>query len=141
MRALGLDLGAVRLGVALSDSRGAPASPCGAIVRSGELVRDHAAIAEAETGAEAVVVGLPLSMDGRMGPAARAAMAEVASLRAGLAVPVEVCDERLSTVSASRAMTAAGRSPRRQPAVIDSAAAAVVLQAWLDRRCTRGVTA
>jgi putative Holliday junction resolvase len=128
-----LDLGSVRIGVALSDSRGTFASPCTTIVRSGDLVRDIAALV-AETGAEVVVVGLPLSMNGRMGPAARAVMSEVASLRAGVSVPVELCDERLSTVSAARGMRVAGRSSRHQRAAIDSAAAAVLLQAWLDRR-------
>lgn len=167
MRALGLDLGAARIGVALSDSAQTLASPHGAIVRSpvrvgpagsvrsvgsirsvgsaqdslavaaaGPMSADHAAIAElvASTRAGVVVVGLPLSMDGRVGPAARAVLAEVEVLRAQLCVPVEVADERLSTVSASRAMSSAGRSTRRQRSVIDSAAAAVILQAWLDRR-------
>ncbi len=140
MKALGLDLGSVRIGVALSDSRGTLASPYTTIVRSGNLVRDQAAIAAlvAETGAEVLVVGLPLSMDGRMGPAARAAMSEAASLRAALGVPVEVCDERLSTVSAARGMQVAGRRSRHQRVVIDSAAAAVLLQAWLDRRLFSG---
>lgn len=138
MRALGLDMGAARIGVALSDSAGTLASPQGAIVRSARPAADHAAIAEmvASTGAGVVVVGLPLSMDGSLGPAARAVLAEVEVLRAALTVPVELADERLSTVSASRAMSAAGRSTRRQRSVIDSAAAAVILQAWLDRRRT-----
>lgn len=143
MRALGLDLGARRIGVALSDSRGTLASPRGAILRSDDPGRDRAAVAElvAETRAEVVVVGMPLSLDGSAGPAARAASAEAEALATILAVPVETVDERLSTVSASRAMTAAGRPVRRQRSLIDSAAAAIFLQSWLDRRCASGRSA
>lgn len=134
-----MDLGSARIGVALSDSGETLASPQEAIVRSagsGGPAADRCAIADlvSATGAGVVVVGLPLSLDGRLGTAARSAATEVEALRAALPVPVEVADERFSTVSASRAMSAAGRSVRRQRAVIDSAAAAVVLQAWLDRR-------
>lgn len=93
-----------------------------------------------ETGARVVVVGLPLSMDGRRGPAAKAAEAEAASLRGRLEIPVELWDERMSTLSAARAMRSAGRSSRRQSAVIDSAAAAVLLQAWLDAHSGGGAS-
>jgi putative Holliday junction resolvase len=143
VRALGLDLGARRIGVALSDSRGTLASPRGAILRSKDPARDRAAVAAmvAETCAEVVVVGLPLSLDGSAGPAARWAFAEVEALAAVLAVPVQTIDERLSTVSASRAMTAAGRPVRRQRGRIDSAAAAILLQSWLDGHCASGRTA
>ncbi|MGH9131194.1 MAG: Holliday junction resolvase RuvX [Acidimicrobiales bacterium] len=143
MRALGLDLGAARIGVALSDSGGSMAMARDAILRStgpADRLVDRQAIAElvSSTGAGVVVVGLPLSLDGRMGPAARAVAAEVDALRAALAVPVEVADERFSTVTARRALSAAGRPARRQRGVIDSAAAAVILQSWLDCRRRAG---
>lgn len=142
MRALGLDLGSVRIGVALSDSRGTLASPYGTIVRTAEPAgaQDAIAVMAEETGARVVVVGLPLSMDGRRGPAAKAAEAEAASLRGRLEIPVELWDERMSTLSAARAMRSAGRSSRRQSAVIDSAAAAVLLQAWLDAHSGGGAS-
>jgi putative Holliday junction resolvase len=145
VKAVGLDLGERRIGVAVSDRAGALAMPVGMFERSGDQGRDHADLAcrVAELGAEVVVVGLPLSLDGTRGPAALAAEEEAALLRALLPVPVELQDERLSTVTASRALRRAGRAARRQRPVVDQAAAAVMLQAWLDRRrgdgCRHGV--
>ena len=81
-----------------------------------------------------VVVGLPLSLDGRLGPAARAAQAEIDLLAAVLAVPVESFDERLTTVTADRALMEAGMRAEARRRVVDKVAAAVMLQAWLDRR-------
>jgi putative holliday junction resolvase len=79
-----------------------------------------------------VVVGLPLSLSGAAGPAARAAAEEADALAVVVGVPVETFDERLTTVSAERALRAGGtRAPSRRK-VIDKAAAAVMLQAWLD---------
>jgi putative Holliday junction resolvase len=88
----------------------------------------------AEYGAVGVVVGLPLSLSGAYGPAALRALEEVDVLRGSLDVPVEVIDERFSTVSAQVALRAGGRPARRQREVVDQTAAAVVLQVWLDRR-------
>jgi putative Holliday junction resolvase len=87
-----------------------------------------------ETGANLVVVGMPLSLSGATGPAARAVEAEVAELRLALSVPVECCDERFSTVIARRALVAGGRRPAARRAVVDKMAAAAILQTWLDRR-------
>lgn len=134
-RVLGLDLGDRRIGVALSDSRRTLASPRGFLERHGDRRAEHAEVAAVveEEGATLVVVGMPVSLDGRKGPAARRVEGEVEELRSTLGVPVETQDERLSTVTASRAMSGAGRPARRQRHVIDGAAAAVLLQAWLDR--------
>jgi putative Holliday junction resolvase len=88
----------------------------------------------AETGAAMVVVGLPLSLSGGAGPAARAVMAEVTEMREVLDVPVECCDERYSTVIAGRALAAGGRRPAARRAVVDKVAAAAILQTWLDRQ-------
>jgi putative holliday junction resolvase len=133
-RALGLDLGERRIGVALCDSAGTLATPYEVLQRTGDHARDHRRIAELvdEAGAVAVVVGMPLSLDGSVGPAARAVEAEVAELREHLLVPVEVWDERLSTVEATRRLRNAGVSGRKRRHVIDQVAATVILQSWLD---------
>ena len=81
-----------------------------------------------------VVVGLPLSLSGDEGPAARAARTEAKTLATLVEVPIETFDERLTTVTAERALTEAGvRGPARRQ-VVDKVAAAVILQAFLDRR-------
>jgi len=142
-RAVGVDLGARRIGVAVSDSAGTLATPRGTIVRSGDPERDRRALAALAREEEAVVVvvGHPLSLDGTRGPAAVAAEAEAAALE-GLLGPheirVELFDERLTTVSAHQALTAGGTRGRDQRALVDQTAAAVMLMAWLDgRRATR----
>ena len=96
---------------------------------------DHAAVAGlvAELGAERVVVGLPLSVDGSMGPAARAAATEAEALGDFLGVPVETYDERLTTVTADRSLSSLGLPGQARRRVVDKVAAAVMLQAWLDR--------
>ncbi|HUY23639.1 MAG TPA: Holliday junction resolvase RuvX [Acidimicrobiales bacterium] len=134
---VGVDLGQRRVGVAVSDGRGTLASPWCTIERRGDAQTVWEALAGVVDEVEAglVVVGLPLSLDGRVGPAARAAQAEAASLAEALAsrgVPVETFDERLTTVSAARSLAAAGHRGPRQRAKIDQAAATVMLQAWLD---------
>jgi len=85
--------------------------------------------------ATALVVGLPLSLSGDPGPAAKAALAEAAALRAllePLGIGVETVDERFTTVEAERSLRAAGRTGKAARKVIDTAAAMVMLQAWLD---------
>jgi len=134
---MGVDLGARRIGVAVSDSRGTLASPTCTLDRSGDADADRAALGAlaAQLGARRVVVGMPLSLDGRRGPAARAARAEADALARVLSpegISVETFDERLTTVSAERALAAAGRRGPGRRRVIDQAAAAVMLQAWLD---------
>ncbi len=136
-RVAALDLGSKRIGVAFSDSGRSLASPWGTIERSGDEVRDRGAVVDAmrEVEASTVVVGLPLSLTGEVGPAARAALVEAAALRAllePLGVSVETADERLTTVEAERSLRAAGRTGKAARRVVDSAAAMVLLQAWLD---------
>jgi putative holliday junction resolvase len=133
-RALGLDIGTRRIGVALSDSAGTLATPYEVVTRSGDRERDHrriAALAD-EAGADIVVVGLPLSLDGSVGPAARTVLDEVDELRARLGLPVVVWDERLSTVEAERSLRAVGVKGKARRRVVDQVAATVILQAWLD---------
>lgn len=139
MRAIGLDLGSVRIGVAVSDSEGSLAVPSTTLTRARSWTEDHRRIAElvAQNAAEVVVVGLPLSMDGSTGPAARRTRKELEHLKRSLAVPVETYDERLSTVAANRSLQAAGLDAARSREHVDEVAAAVILQAWLDHRRAR----
>jgi len=139
VRVLALDLGSKRIGVAVSDRSGTIATPLTVVTRSGRREDDHRRIAAmvAEEGAERVIVGLPLSLDGSLGPAAKAAVAEAEALAEVLAVPVESFDERLTTVTADRALMEARMRGEARRRVVDKVAAAVMLQAWLDRRAIR----
>ncbi len=131
-RVLGLDLGDVRIGVAISDPDRRVAVPVGT-VRTGApqdlkaiaaLVRDHEITL--------VVVGHPLSLSGRVGPKARHVEELAGALRSVLHVPVVLQDERLSTVEAERNLRAAGIRGRDRRRAVDRSAATVILQAWLD---------
>lgn len=134
MRALGLDLGERRVGVAVCDSAGTVATPVETLVRSGDAQRDLKAIAEqvGEWQAEIVVVGMPLSLDGTEGPAAAAARAEIDRLEKHLQVPVVSYDERLTTVIAERSLMEQQMKVPERRGVVDQVAAAVMLQSWLD---------
>ena len=140
MRVVALDLGTRRIGVAVCDAGGLMATPYSTIERSGDVGvdRERVAAVVAEVEAELVLVGLPLSMDGTVGPAAAAALDEVAALRAVLDVPVESHDERLTSVTANRSLAAGGvrgrrrRSAARRSGAVDQMAATVMLQSWLD---------
>lgn len=134
MRAIGVDLGSKRIGVAVS--AGTLATPYEVLARSGDRRVDHRRIDElvAETEAEVVVVGLPLSLDGSVGGAAQRALDEIEQLTDVVGVPVEIWDERLSTVTAERSLMEQDmRAPARRR-VVDKVAAAVILQSWLDAR-------
>ena len=139
LRALALDLGSKRIGVALSDASGLIANPFTVIQRSGRVADDHRRIAQLvrEEEVDIVVVGLPLSLDGTHGPAARAAVAEAAALATVLDVPVETHDERLSTVAADSVLKQANLRADRRRKVVDKVAATVILQGWLDARRAR----
>lgn len=138
MRALGLDLGSRRIGVAVSDGDRRLATPVATVPRAKSLELDQRAIGElvAEWEAGVVVVGLPLSLDGSIGPAAQRVLDEVAELARVLDVPVETVDERFTTVTADQQLRSSGVKGRNRTRVIDQAAAAVLLQAWLDRQET-----
>ena len=133
-RALALDLGTRRIGVAVSDSGGTVATPYDTVERSGDRATDHRRVAALvdEIGAATVVVGLPRSLDGTIGPAARAILEEVDELRAALAVAVVTWDERLTTVEAQRSMRAMGVRKSKRRLVVDRLAATVILQSWLE---------
>jgi putative holliday junction resolvase len=135
-RALGVDLGSKRIGLAVSDRSGTIASPLSVLARSKSRRHDLSEIARIarDEEVEVIVVGLPLSMNGQHGAAATAAVREAERLATVVDVPVEMHDERLTTVSADRSMIEADmRAPERRR-VVDKVAAAIMLQAWLDSR-------
>ena len=139
MRIVALDLGTKRIGVAVSDLSGTIATPRTVILRSGSKTRDHQVIKALieEEEAEFLIVGLPLNMNGSYGPAAKGAVAEAAELASVVGVPVETFDERLTTVSADRALMEANISATNRRKLVDKVAAAVMLQAWLDGKAAR----
>ena len=142
-RALGVDLGSVRIGLALSDPTRTVASPLDVLTRERDRDADHRAIVAVarDNGVTTIVVGLPRSLSGRLGPAARAAEAEIAQLRAVVDPEVDVVahDERLTTVTAERALDEARVDRRTRTAVVDKVAAAVMLQSWLESRAATQV--
>lgn len=140
-RVLGVDLGTRRIGLALTDPLGVTAAPHAVLVRAASKRDDHDAIVRAarEADADRIVVGLPRSLDGRLGPSGRRVLSEVGELRrraGGLAV--EVHDERFSTVTAEAALVEGGVRRRERRGRVDAVAAAVILQSWLDARRTGG---
>lgn len=140
MRALGIDPGSKRIGLAICDDDGLVAVALDTIegVRKlSDRVRRIARLAERE-GVGAFVVGLPLHMDGTQGASARAARALGDRLAARTGLPVHYEDERLTSVEARAAMSDAGASTARQDEVVDRVAATIILQAWLDRRARGG---
>jgi putative holliday junction resolvase len=136
-RALGLDLGSVRIGVATSDPGRVIASPYDVITRGKNHIVDHAAIAAvvADTDADVVVVGLPKNMQGKETAAAQLVRAEAEELRTALDVPIVFWDERLSTVTAQRSLIEGGVRRKQRKGSVDKVAAAVILQSWLDAGC------
>ncbi|MBT8224270.1 MAG: Holliday junction resolvase RuvX [Dactylosporangium sp.] len=139
---LGVDVGTVRVGVAISDPDGILATPLVTLARqaapqgdgpSGDLkelvrlARDHEAVE--------IVVGLPVTLSGQDGPAAAAARRYADALATWVdPVPVRLADERMSTVVAARRLSERGVRGRRQRAVVDQAAAVEILQGWLEAR-------
>jgi len=134
-RVLGLDLGDVRIGVAVSDDGRRLAVPLGT-VQVGRPPGELRAIAAlvAEHGVTLVVLGLPLSLDGSHGPRAIHAEAFAETLRMVLHVPVAMQDERFTTVEAERELRGAGLKGPARRSVVDAEAARIALQAWLDAR-------
>jgi len=130
----GLDVGDRRIGVAISDELGWTAQGLGVVTRT-ELDADFAALRAcfAEYAPTTIVVGLPKNMNGTIGPQAEKVMAFARALEAALGVPVELWDERLSTVGAERVLLDADLSRAKRRKVIDKVAAVFILQGYLDR--------
>jgi putative Holliday junction resolvase len=146
MRALGLDIGSRRIGTALSDHLGLLAAPWRTVTvgRSRELAEIAAMVAEREI--EILVIGLPLSLDGTEGPQAKIVRDFVERMVAHLAnargeekfsLPIEFADERFTTAEAERLLLARNLSREERRARVDAAAAAIMLQDWLDARRPR----
>ena len=136
MRAVGIDLGEKRIGVAISDSGGSLATPYEVVARTGSRDEDHRrikAIVE-EVEAEILVVGLPLSLDGTEGKAAQGARQEADAIGQTVSVPIELHDERLTTVEAERILKEQGLDAAERRNVVDKVAAAILLQAWMEGR-------
>ena len=135
MRILGLDHGERRIGAALSDALGITASPLTVIEHtSDEGDADAVAALVREREVEAVVVGVPISLDGSIGPQAKRAAYFARLLSGRLGMTVDMVDERLSTREAERRLMEGGRKRTRRREGVDAAAAAVLLQAYLDSK-------
>jgi putative Holliday junction resolvase len=135
-RVLGIDVGTVRVGVALSDPTGILASPLETVQRArDESDLDHIAALVVEHEVTEVIVGEPRHLSGASGASAREARAYSQELADRIAdVPVHMIDERLSTVTAASHLREGGIDSRRSRPVIDQAAAVVILQQYLDSR-------
>ena len=132
-RIMALDIGGRRIGVALSDTGRVLASPLTTLraePRAAAIARIAALAAQHEVAA--IVVGLPLTLSGEVGPQAQIVQTFADELRQVVAVPVHLFDERLTSVAAERMMIELGIKPDRRKARIDEVAAAIILQDFLD---------
>ena len=134
-RVLGLDVGDRRIGVALSDPTGTLATPLGAIERrpsqSGE---DAVAELASRHEATAIVVGMPVSLSGEIGPQAMAVQAFCDALREACPLPIHTVNEQYTSAEAEQRLRDVGVEPSRDRARVDALAAAIILQEWLDTR-------
>lgn len=139
IRALGIDPGTKRIGIAVSDLSGTIASPLVVFQRSKSRRHDIAELARIarDEEAEVIVVGLPINLDGSPSASSRAATKLAEQLATVVDVPVEMHDERLTTVTAERSMIDAGLDAVQRRQRVDKVAAAVMLQSWLDARAHR----
>jgi putative Holliday junction resolvase len=133
-RLLGLDLGEKTIGLALSDTTLTVATPMQTLAR-GKFSADAALLEKiiADQGVGGLVIGLPLNMDGSEGPSAQSARAFARNFAARSALPIVLCDERLSTAAVTRTLLEADASRERRAALVDKMAAAYILQGALDR--------
>ncbi len=137
---LAVDVGSVRVGVARCDASRVLALPEATLSRDDSTVRTIADLAE-QFEAEGIVVGLPLTLSGERGPAAEAAEEFATQLAAVAPCEVRLLDERLTTRQAQRGLHGAGRDVRRSRAVIDQAAAVILLNHALDAERASGIPA
>ncbi len=131
MRLLGLDVGEARVGVALSDPAGVTAQPLETVPRDDKAAERIAEIAR-EAGAETLVVGLPLRMDGTEGKQVELVRDFAESLAARLEVPLEYVDERLTTREAEAVLVQGGVKRGRKKEASDRLAAALILRTYMD---------
>jgi putative Holliday junction resolvase len=133
-RVLGIDVGSVRVGLAVSDETCTLASPLATVPNNPHTIWTRIAGEMEDRQVERVVVGLPRKLDGSEGDAAEQARGFAAELQRRVAAPVEFWDERFTTTIAERSLIESGVRRRRRREVIDAVAAAVLLQSWLDAR-------
>lgn len=132
-RALGIDFGRARIGLAISDELGLLAHPLETIPMGREAVARIAAIVR-ERNIDCIVAGVPKTMSGQLGPAADQANAFIEKLRAAIPCKIVAWDERLTTVAAHRALQDAGKKTRETRAYVDQVAAQMILQGYLDQQ-------
>ncbi|HSV63505.1 MAG TPA: Holliday junction resolvase RuvX [Chthoniobacterales bacterium] len=130
-RILGIDLGRVRIGVAVSDELGLLAHPLETIPAGNDAARRIAELVR-EKNAERVVIGLPRHMNGSVGEGAADALAFAKKLQTILPCDVMMWDERLTTMAANRALRDSGRKARNSRQILDQVAAQMILQGYLD---------
>jgi len=130
-RRLGVDVGAVRIGVSQSDPEGLIATPVMTLPADRNTLKELSLLVD-QTEAIEIVIGLPTSMSGKEGEAAEKARDFALKLKAHLPTPIRLVDERLSTVVATHAMRASGVNAKKGRVSIDQAAAVVILQSALD---------
>jgi len=133
-RIVALDAGTVRIGVAVSDPMFITAQPHGVLEAGAADLDERLRRLAVQTEAERFVVGLPIGLDGREGIAAGLARELAARVEAATGLPVDLHDERFSTVTAERVLVSADLRRSRRKEVRDQVAAAVFLQAYLDSR-------
>ena len=132
-RVLGVDYGDVRTGIAISDDSRFLASGIATLKENGMLhTADRVAREAAERGAVLIVCGLPRNMDGSYGPRADVIRAFVGHLAERTEIPIELWDERLTTVEAHRILSSSNVGGRKRKAVVDTLAAEIILQSYLD---------
>ncbi len=132
-RALGLDVGDRRIGVALSDPTGTLATPLAAIDRrTAQGGIETVARLARENDVEAIVVGMPFSLDGSVGPQAQAVQSFLEALREACPLPFHTVNEQYTSAEAERLLREVGVEPSRDPGRVDALAAAIILQEWLD---------
>jgi putative Holliday junction resolvase len=132
-RALGIDFGRARIGLAISDELGMLAHPLETIRMGADAVARIAAVVR-EKKIDCVVVGVPRMMSGQLGPAAEEANAFTEKLRAVIKCKIVAWDERLTTVAAHRALQDAGKKSKETRGYVDQVAAQMILQGYLDRQ-------
>lgn len=138
IRAIGIDHGDARIGVAISDELGMLAHPFETIhLEKGDPFPRIREIVESKQ-IGMIVLGMPRNMDGTYGPAAEKVRAFADQLKATVSCPIKLWDERMTTKAAQRGLHAAGRNTKQSREVIDQAAAQLILQGWLDSQAMLG---
>lgn len=135
MRVLALDIGEVRCGIAISDPAGRVASPV-CVLPSAEVVgnaKPFKRVVE-DWEPELILSGLPLSLNGEEGPQAKRIKSDAETIARNLGLPLEFCDERLSSSEAKRVLREQGMDERAMRGKVDMVAASIFLQSWLDAR-------